>query len=148
MKLFYVGSQTTLPEFDMDAAVTQAKPALTILYDGQCPICSREIAWLRTRNSRCQLNFLDVHADGFDASKLGVTIDDLLAEIHAITANGCWLKGIDVFAHAYTLVGLEWLAAPLKWPMFRPLFTRLYALFARYRRRLRVRCQGKTCIND
>lgn len=128
--------------------MTPSKPVLTIFYDGHCPICSREIAWLRARNSRCRLDFQDIYADGFDSTTLGVSIGDLLAEIHGVTADGRLIQGIDVFAIAYSSVGLEWLAAPLQWPLSRRLFARLYSWFARYRRRLGGLCQGKPCQND
>ena len=99
----------------MDATATPPKALITILYDGQCPICSREIAWLCNRAS-CHLDFQDVHADGFDPATLGVSLNDLLAEIHGIGADGSLIKGIDVFAIAYSAAGLTWLAAPLRWP--------------------------------
>ncbi len=122
-----------------------AKPTLTIFYDGRCPICSREIAWLRKRES-CQLDFQDVHADGFDAKTLGLSLDDLLAEIHGMTADDQLIKGIDIFAIAYSCVGIPWLAAPLRWPFSRPFFIRLYSWFARHRKQL-GNLFGKSC-ND
>lgn len=122
-----------------------AKPVLTILYDSRCPLCSREIAWLRSRNSHGQLGFQDVFADDFEPALLGVSLDQLLAEIHGITADGQLIKGIDVFAIAYSAAGLKMLAALLQWPLSRPLFIKLYAWFARYRGRLGRLWPGKSC---
>lgn len=86
---------------------------ITILYDGQCPICSCEIAWLRNLEP-CRLAFQDVHADEFDPTILDVSLNDILAEIHGIRADGSLIKGIDVFAIAYSEADLKWLAAPLR----------------------------------
>ena len=121
------------------------KPVLTLLYDGQCPICSREIMWLEKRNSHGQLNFQDIQAETFDPSTLGVSMSALMAEIHGITSDGQLLKGIDVFAIVYSTSGLKWLAAPLQWPLSRPLFIKLYSWFAKYRKPLGKLWHGKSC---
>lgn len=121
-----------------------SKSLMTVLYDGQCPICSREIAWLRNRAAD-QLRFQDVYADGFDPTPLGVSLNDLLSEIHGISTDGSLIKGIDVFAIIYPAVGLKWLAAPLRWSFTRPLFKLFYAEFARYRRPLASLWGGKPC---
>lgn len=120
------------------------KALITILYDGHCPICSREIAWLRNREP-CRLAFQDVHADGFDLTILGVSLNDLLAEIHGIRADGSLIKGIDVFAIAYSAAGLKWLVAPLRCSWSRPLLKWLYSWFARYRKPLASLWGGKSC---
>jgi predicted DCC family thiol-disulfide oxidoreductase YuxK len=121
------------------------KTVLTILYDGQCPICVREIAWLQNRQPH-QLAFQDVHAEAFSTATLGVSINDLLAEIHGIGADGQLIKGIDVFAIAYSSTGLKWLAAPLVWPWSRPAMMQLYSWFARYRKPL-ANLWWKACHN-
>ena len=130
----------------MDDTSATTKPVMTLLYDGQCPLCSREIAWLRSRAPR-QLAFQDVHADGFDSTILGVSLNDLLAEIHGISAEGSLIKGIDVFAIAYSAAGLNWLAAPLRWPWTRPLLKGFYSWFARYRKPLASLWGGTACQN-
>lgn len=113
-----------------------SKPTLTILYDGHCPICRREIVWLASRNKQGLLAFQDVQQTGFDVSALGVSLDDLLREIYGITSDQRLIKGIDVFAIAYAAAGLSWLAAPLRWRWTRPIFRRLYGWFAQHRSQL------------
>lgn len=121
------------------------KPEFTVIYDSQCPICGREIAWLRSRNSQGKLFFQDIHAEAFRPEALELTKADLLGEIHGICADGRLIKGIDVFYLAYSLVGLRWLVAPLRWPLLRPFFEGLYAWFARYRVRLASLLPRKSC---
>ncbi len=125
--------------------MTPDKPVLTLFYDSHCPICAGEIAWLQRRNSLGRVVFQDIHAAGFDTSALGVSREELLAEMHAVNAAGHLLKGIDVFALLYAALDLPWLAAPLQWWWSRPLFIRLYAWFARYRTRLASFWPGKSC---
>ena len=41
-----------------------SKTKLTILYDGACPLCKREVNFLQSRNNNGYLNFFDI--DKFD----------------------------------------------------------------------------------
>ncbi len=125
---------------------------LTVYHDGHCPICRREINWLSSRNTAGLVAFQDIHADDFDAHVLGISHEALMAEIHGLTAEGELIKGIDVFQHAYTAVGLGWIVAPLRWSWTRPVFIRLYSIFARYRvpftsRFLKSECGQGQCRN-
>ena len=45
-------------------------------------------------------------------------------------------------------VGLGWLAAPMRWRLMRPLFERLYGVFARHRLRLGAWFGKKPCGDD
>ncbi len=120
----------------------------TLIYDSHCPICRREVAWLQSRNAAGCIAFQDIHADGFVPERLGVTEAELMAEIHGVRADGSLVKGIDAFYATYLLVGLGWLAAPLRWRLTRPLFARLYAVFARYRLPLGALLARKRCQTD
>lgn len=105
----------------------------TLLYDGTCPICQKEVAWLRRKNKQGRLDFQDIHAEGFDPTRLHKTIPELMAEIHGIYPDGSVIKGMPVFRATYAAVGLGWLMAPTGWPILRPGFDILYAWFARHR---------------
>ena len=37
---------------------------LTVFFDGQCPLCTREIALLKQLDTRQRLHFEDIHATG------------------------------------------------------------------------------------
>ncbi len=120
----------------------------TLLYDGHCPICRREVAWLKSRNTAGRVAFQDIHANDFVPEHLGCTETELMAEIHGIRADGSLVKGIDAFHATYSLLDLGWLAAPLRWPLTRPLFAKLYAYFARYRLPLGALLAGGACKAD
>ena len=45
-----------------------ANPQLTVFFDGACPICSREIAHYRRRDSEGRLRLVDIAAPSFDAA--------------------------------------------------------------------------------
>ena len=108
----------------------------TLLYDGLCPICRREVAWLFVRNKFGRLGFQDINDTDFDPVLYGKTLAELMAEIHGVYPDGRIIKGMSVFRATYNAVGLGWLLAPTGWPLLKPLFDLLYRLFAKYRLRL------------
>lgn len=124
-----------------------SRKEFTLLYDGDCPICQKEVAWLRQRNKQGRLGFQDIHADNFEPSYVNKTIAQLMAEIHGLDADGTVIKGMPVFRATYTAVGLGWLMAPTGWPLLSPVFDALYAWFARHRLSL-GRLFGPTSCSD
>jgi predicted DCC family thiol-disulfide oxidoreductase YuxK len=124
---------------------THPNQEFVLFYDGQCPICQKEVKWLRGKNKQGLLVFQNINETGFDASIYGKTHDDLMAEIHGVYADGRIIKGIDVFYVVYNLVGLGWLMAPMRWPWLKPFFKGLYGLFARNRLKLGRLLTKQTC---
>jgi predicted DCC family thiol-disulfide oxidoreductase YuxK len=118
---------------------------IKLLYDGDCPLCGREVAFLRRRNRRGQLAFEDIAAPGFDPARYGLERADVMARMHGVLPDGRVVEGMEVFRRAYAAVGLGALLAPTRWPLLRPLFDRAYAVFARNRLRWTGRCEDGTC---
>ncbi len=118
-----------------------------VFYDGDCPLCLKEIRmlrWLDRNNGRIQ--FTDIAAEGFDAEgTTGLTYDQLMAEIYGRLPNGELVTGMEVFRQLYGAVGLGLLFAPTAWGPLRPLFDRVYSFFARNRLRITGRCTNETC---
>lgn len=116
--------------------------SLTLLYDGGCPLCLREVTFLRRRDVRLhpgapRLAFVDIDDPAYDpAAHAGISYREAMGRIHAVAADGSVLQDVEVFRRAYQLVGLGWLYAPTRWPLLRPLVERLYALWAGARLRL------------
>lgn len=108
----------------------------TLFYDGLCPICIKEAAWLYRHNQRRRLALKDLNDTDFDPSLYGKTHAQMLAQIHGVYPDGRILQGMDAFRAAYRAVGLGWLLAPTGWPILKPLFDGFYWLFAKYRLRL------------
>jgi predicted DCC family thiol-disulfide oxidoreductase YuxK len=116
--------------------------ALTILYDGGCPLCLREVRFLErrdlTRNAgQPQLAFVDIDAPAYSpAAWGGIDYRAAMGRIHALTADGTVLRDVAVFHRAYQLIGLGWLYAPTRWPLLGPLADAVYRLWAAARLRL------------
>ena len=107
---------------------------MTVLYDAACPVCSLEMDHLWERNAAGRLAFVDISAEGFDPRPYGITLQAMHEEIHAITAGGEVLHGVQVLRLAYEAVGLGWVLKPVGWAPLRPAFEWGYRWFARHRR--------------
>lgn len=120
-------------------------PEFTLLYDGLCPICQKEVAWLSRWNKQGRLGLQDINAPDFQPEAYGKTFADLMAEIHGVFPDGRIIKGVPVFRAAYQTVGLGWLMAPTGWPIFSGLFAWFYRLFAKHRLRMGGWLGGARC---
>jgi len=112
---------------------------LTILYDGGCPLCRREVSFLERRDharhpNSPRLAFVDIdQADYSPELYQGVSYREAMGTIHGIEADGTVLRHLAVFRRAYELIGLGWLYAPTRWPLVGSLAEAAYGLWARLR---------------
>jgi predicted DCC family thiol-disulfide oxidoreductase YuxK len=111
-----------------------------VFFDGECPLCRREISWLRRLDRRRCLRFSDIAAPGFSAGELGLSHGDLMDEIHGRFPDGRIIRGAEVFRQLYAAVGLGPLVVLTRLPIARQLFDAGYRLFARNRLKLTGRC--------
>lgn len=111
-------------------------PALTVFYDGRCPLCVREMRQLKRRDGANAIQLIDLHSEQF--SPYAGRIDAVAADqiLHGLTADGQLLLGLDVTHKAWSLVGRGWLTAPLRWPLIRWFADHGYRFFARHRSRI------------
>ena len=113
-----------------------------VFYDGDCPLCMKEIRLLRWLDrKRGNIVFTDIAAADFDPQgDAGITMDILMAEIHGRLPDGTVVTGVEVFRQLYGAVGLGWLFAPTTWPGIKQLADWVYVKFAKHRLRLTGRC--------
>lgn len=105
---------------------------LTLYYDGQCPLCLREIQLFQRRNRQGRLQLLDISTD--DTAPLpGLTREQMLDCLHARFDDGLIVTGIDATYWSYRAVGLGWLVEPLAWRWARPLWQWGYRRFCAMR---------------
>jgi len=118
-----------------------------VFFDGDCPLCTREIDMLRFLDrKRNHIKFTDIASPDFDAeSNTGLNMEQLMAEIYGRLPNGELVKGMEVFRQLYGAVGLGPLFAPTKWPVLKPVFDGLYTAFAKNRLKLTGRCSDSAC---
>ena len=124
---------------------------LTLYFDGACPLCAREVAFLRRRSTAAKLILIDIDGDDFDPIPLGLSIEQMSSCLHARFANDQWVTGLDATFWSWRAAGVGMWAAPLAWRPLRPLLSVLYRLFCRLRPSLawlphpegRQRCKGE-----
>lgn len=118
---------------------------LRVLYDGECPLCAREIRFLERRDrGRGKIQFEDIAAPDFDPAKYDRELSELMARIHAVLPDGSLVEGVEVFRRAYGAIGWGWLWAPTRWPGLRWLADLAYRVFARNR----IRWTGREPLCD
>jgi predicted DCC family thiol-disulfide oxidoreductase YuxK len=122
---------------------------ITILYDGDCPLCTREIRFLERRDrGRGRIQFEDIADPSFDPGAYGLDARKVMARIHGVLPDGTVIEGVEVFRRVYAAVGLGWLMAPTRWPGLRRLADLAYRIFARNRLRWTGRtpaCEAEQC---
>ena len=106
-----------------------------LLYDGACPICSREVLWLHRRRPEV-IEAVDIAARDFDAAGFGLSDEQVDAALYGIRPDGSVTVGMDSLREAYRLAGLGWLMAWTGWWPARPAFDAFYRWFARNRMRI------------
>ena len=123
---------------------------LTVLFDGGCPLCLREVNTLqRLDNGRQKLAFVDINQTDYNPSlHRGISYRQAMGRIHAIAADGEVVTDVAVFRRAYGLVGWGWLYAPTCWPLVGPVVDALYGWWAARRLQLTRRPSlDKLCDN-
>lgn len=116
-----------------------------VFYDGDCPLCLREINMLKRMDKRCKIEFTNIADPNFKAEELGIPYSDLMAEIYGRLPDGTFVKGVEVFRHLYSSVGFSWVVAPTRLPGISHLLDFGYKVFAKNRLRLTGRCNANGC---
>ena len=118
---------------------------IEVFFDGACPLCMREIRMLQRRDQKRRIRFVDIAADGFDATSVGLTWEVLMARIHGRLPDGTLVEGVEVFRCLYAAVGFRRLVALTRLPGVKQLLNVAYHAFAKNRLRLTGRCAGGAC---
>lgn len=145
---------TAAPKLSPDAA---PQPKLTLLFDGACPLCVREVDMLRARSARYgdSLAFVDIAGPDFDDDAFGVDFETAMRTIHGVLPDGSLVTGVRVFRLAYEAVGLGWVYAVIQYKPVFWLAERIYSVWANYRMQItgrdtleaivRARNEKRTC---
>ena len=112
-----------------------AKERYRLLYDGACPVCSREVLWLHRRRPEA-IEAVDISLDEFDASYFGLTLEQVDAALYGVRPDGSITMGMESLREGYRLAGLGWAMTWTGWWPARPAFDAFYRWFARNRMRI------------
>lgn len=123
-----------------DSTVNKAESGtdlLTVLYDGDCPLCRREIAHvqkLAASNPQAKLCFTNIGASVADSVHRPEERQVLLARFHVEKPDGTRLSGAKAFVAMWSrLPGWRLLARVAQLPGVTSLLEILYRVFLRLR---------------
>ena len=106
---------------------------LVVWFDGNCPLCRREIAWMRSLDRTHSITFIDL-ASGPENCPLDRA--ELLARFHALE-NGRLVSGAEAFAAMWRVIPrLRFLGRLAENRTILALLEQAYRLFLRLRPRL------------
>ena len=125
------------------------KIKLTFLFDGGCPLCLRETNFLKKRDSLNQIAFIYINSKYYDKSIFNdMRYSEAMSNLHGIMENGEIIRGLDVLAYSYELVGLGWVYYPLKIKLLSPLLRLVYRYWAKYRLQITGRSNIENLCNS
>ena len=104
------------------------------LFDGGCPLCLRETNFLKKKDFSKKINFVDINDDNYNPSIYQeISYEEAMSNLHGILENGDIIKGLDVLAYSYKLIGFGWVYYPLKIEFLSPILRLFYKYWAKYR---------------
>lgn len=125
--------------------VLPAGKTVEVFYDGDCPLCMREIRMLMRKDRKGRIVFTNIAAPTFDADWYGTSYTELMQRIRGRLPDGTWIEGVEVFRRLYTAIGWGWAVAITRVPGISHLMRLGYHVFARNRLRWTGRCADGSC---
>lgn len=116
-----------------------------VFFDGECPLCMREIRMLQNKDHAQRIVFTDIAAADFSAGDYGRTQADFMEKIHGRLPDGTWIEGPEVFRRLYGAIGFKRLVQLSRAPGIDQAVGLAYTLFAKNRLRLTGRCTPEGC---
>ena len=123
---------------------------IKLLYDGECPLCVREVNFLRKKdNGRGLVAFVDIADENYSPEdNNGIDFETAMGRIHAILADGTIITNLEVFWRVYDILGMGWIYAPTRWPVVGSVMNIIYEIWADWRLALTGRPNLTTIIKD
>ncbi|ELS02483.1 hypothetical protein Xen7305DRAFT_00021970 [Xenococcus sp. PCC 7305] len=108
---------------------------IKLLYDGECPLCVREVKFLKKRDAgRGIVNFVDIADPDYNPQDHGgIDYELAMDRIHGILCDGTIIKNVEVFRRVYEELGMGWVYAVTKIPAIATIANFIYGLWAKYR---------------
>ncbi|MBW4482150.1 MAG: DUF393 domain-containing protein [Tildeniella torsiva UHER 1998/13D] len=123
---------------------------IKLLYDGDCPLCLREVNFLRQKdNGRGLIAFTNIADDNYNPNDNGgVDFATAMGRIHAVKADGTVIQNVEVFRQVYDTLGIGWIYAPTRWPILGALVDWAYGVWANWRLAVTGRPSLKTILAE
>jgi predicted DCC family thiol-disulfide oxidoreductase YuxK len=111
---------------------------IKLLYDGQCPLCVREVNFLLKKDAdRGIVNFVDIADLNYNPQEHGnIDFETAMGRIHAITNDGTIIRNVEAFRRIYEELAMGWVYAATKLPIIGNIANWLYGIWADWRLKL------------
>ncbi|MEN9521133.1 MAG: hypothetical protein RLZZ381_3721 [Cyanobacteriota bacterium] len=111
---------------------------IKLLYDGECPLCVREVNFLTKKDAgRGIIKFVDIASLDYNPEdNAGIDFATAMGVIHAILPDGTILKNVEVFRQVYEQLGMGWVYAITKIKIIGAIADWLYKIWANWRLKL------------
>lgn len=126
---------------------------MKVFYDGDCPLCAKEMQSLQHSDHNKVIQLIDIQSDDFSSNYPGIDKQQALNILHGQSDDGKMHYGLDVTYLAWSAVGKHrWLKLlriqPVKW-----FADRAYLFFARNRNSisrllLANHCKEGVCVSN
>ena len=104
--------------------------AVTIFFDGQCPLCSREIGFYQRQKGAEAINWVDVTRASLDDLPSNLTRENALARFHVLTARGKLISGGEAFSSLWlSLPTFNWIGRLFRLSFLSPILEVGYRIF-------------------
>jgi len=119
---------------------------IEVFFDGDCPLCIREINMLRRLDKKSKIKFTDIAGQDFYDKRGTPEWQALMDKINGKLPDGTMIEGVEVFRHLYTAVGFGWIVKVTRWPGISHLLDWGYKIFAKNRLKWTGRCDDSCKI--
>jgi predicted DCC family thiol-disulfide oxidoreductase YuxK len=115
---------------------------ITVFYDGNCPLCCKEMDMLRGYDTASKLCLEDIHADDFSQRYPQIDVSKAMQILHGLNRDGQVMLGLDVTVAAWRAVGKKRWLGVLRWPFVSWFADKAYLFFAKHRMRISAMMMG------
>lgn len=121
---------------------------IKLLYDSECPLCMREVNFLRKRDAnRGLVAFVDIADANYNPQdNANIDYETAMGRIHAILDDNTVIKNVEVFRRVYEILGMGWIYAITKLPFISLIVNKLYEIWADFRLSLTGRPNLETIL--
>ena len=110
---------------------------MKILYDSKCPICIKNMIFLKKRDSLDDLLFIDIHQNKDELKKLiqkykNINFNNLPSQIHVIFENQA-IGGMDAIRIIYSHIGYKNFIKLTNLPIIKYFFNITYKIISKNR---------------
>ena len=118
---------------------------IEVFFDGDCPLCTKEVDLIADKDTSDQILFTDIAAPHFVADSRGYTQQELMDEIRAVLPDGTRLSGVEVFRRMYSLIGFRRSVSMTRMWGVRHGLDVAYKVWAKNRLKWTGRCTDEVC---